>query len=139
MHCHHSPADRLDILDLYGRYAHTIDSGDFDAWSACFQESGRLHIPARRVDARGPGELQAFGMAFRAQTGGRQRHLFVNIQLTRDGADMRGRCNLVMVIGGSDRPAPTLASTGWYDDLVVRDAGGWLFAERVLHIDSPTW
>ena len=38
-----SEADRLEILDLYGRCALAIDEGDETGWTACFTADARFN------------------------------------------------------------------------------------------------
>lgn len=39
-----TPEDRLDILDLMARYAWAIDTGDTDAYVACFTPDAVLNM-----------------------------------------------------------------------------------------------
>ena len=56
-----SLADRVEILELLGRYAHAIDSGDGEAYAGCFTDDGvialrssGLHAAEQRAACRGP-------------------------------------------------------------------------------------
>ena len=46
-------ADRLEILELLGRYAHAIDSGDGEAYADCFTDDGVIEL--RRAGLARPG------------------------------------------------------------------------------------
>lgn len=133
-----SVADRLEILDLYARYCHSIDSGDGSAWAACFTADGYLSLPYRDQLTRGPEQLRAVGDAFPSRTDAVGRHVTVNISVEggNDGA-AAGRAYLMLLRGGWGQTPPTVELTGRYEDRLVVHDGRWLFASRVLTADSP--
>ena len=128
--------DRLEIADLYARYAHTVDGADHDGWCACFTPDGSLAVPVNEILVRGPEALGAFSRAYAARSGGLERHLVSNLTVVADGAGARGSCYLAMLVGGSGTAPPRLTTTGTYRDELRRTADGWRFAARVLHVDT---
>ena len=44
--------DRMEMIELVGRYNHAIDRRDAEAWADTFTEDGRFHAPPNH-DIRG--------------------------------------------------------------------------------------
>jgi 3-phenylpropionate/cinnamic acid dioxygenase small subunit len=143
-----SPGDHAEITDLYARYNLASDAGDAEAYAACFTPDGLLLVRGLSLTATGAmqrgGELRIQGRealaAFkRRDVGGRagryRRHWNGSLALARlDGERVRGRCYL-QAHDGEPGALPTLAQTGVYDDVLVREGGAWRFASRTLVID----
>ena len=131
-----TPADRMEILDLYAYYCHCIDSGDGNKWAECFTPDGSLALPHRNQVHRGAGALRGVGDAFPDRTGGMGRHITVNLTLSEDAEGARGRAYLILLQGGWGPSPPIVEMTGRYEDRLVRWSGRWLFASRVLTADA---
>jgi len=130
-----SLSDRLEILDLYARYTHCIDSGKIDAWCECFIPSGSLEIPSRSTATRGRSELEAFALSHVQKVQGREKHVTTNISLESAGdGRAHGRAYLMMVVG--DRDSAHIRALGEYEDELVFTESGWLFEKRVLGFRS---
>ena len=131
--------DHLDILNLYARYAHTLDRGDVAGWCACFTEAGHFEIPARSVSALGQEQLAAFAENYWAGTraNGSEKHVITNILLEPDGDAVSGNAYLCMVVDGSPTAPSRIRTTGRYRDVLVRRDVGWRFAYRMLLLDGP--
>lgn len=126
-----SPEDRFAIADLCARYAWALDVGDTDGLVACFTEDAVFdeivhaegHDQIRRAvkqvfhdNPLFPGRQHLIGQSlFFADEHGRPDHWrmksFAHVFALRD-------------VGAS------LFWTGWYDDLLVKVDGEWLFAYR---------
>jgi hypothetical protein len=132
-------ADRLDIHDLYARYAHFVDGEDDAAWAECFSAEGVLSIPAHRFRAEGRAALQRFAANYRKATGGLDRHIMSNILIAcpEDGTDSAaGSCYLQVIVGGSGQRPPTIKTTGTYRDRLPRTGRRWRFVSRELSVDG---
>ena len=127
--------DRLDILDLYARYAQAVDEGRYADWCACFTDDGYLAVPVNNIHVQGPEQLDTFARGYWKRSGGLERHLFSNIVIAADGEGAQGSCYLTMLIGGSGKQTPRFTTTGMYRDQLARTAGGWRFRGRDLHVD----
>jgi uncharacterized protein (TIGR02246 family) len=120
-----SIADRLEIQDLYGRYAITIDSGDAAGWAACFTEDGRMTV-GDLLDLNGRGPLAEFATGHHASPHGAARHHFTTITVTGMDAGAAGRAYALMSLGGEVTAAMS------YVDELLRENGAWRFASRTV-------
>ena len=133
--------DREEIRELYARYAHTIDNGQFNEWLDCFTEDGRLEVQPLDFKIAGHAQLRQHKERDANSRGGRyRRHWNGSIHLEPAGAGAaRGRCYLV-AYNGEPGQLPAVADVGVYDDRVVKCAdGAWRFSQRVLAMDGSTW
>lgn len=127
-----SAEDRLDIMDLIARYAHTLDTGDLDGYINNFASDGVLFD-----DHRGREAIRAYvAMLMRQGRAGplpngdvAYRH-FAGAP-TIDGGDGRATVHsyLLWVNMGSDPPVSAAAE---YLDECVKLDGRWYFQSRVL-------
>jgi hypothetical protein len=129
--------DHIEILNLYSRYNHTIDSVELDLWTDCFVENGALAVPSADLVYTGPSELQEFGARYMSRNGGRERHISSNVEVWADKEGARGRAYLLMSLGGSRKSPPTFVMSGRYEDTLRKTAEGWRFLRRVLTYDTP--
>jgi hypothetical protein len=127
--------DRLDILDLYARYAQAVDEGRYADWCACFTDDGYLAVPVNNIHVQGPEQLDKFARGYWKRSGCLERHLFSNIVIAADGEDAQGSCYLTMLIGGSKEQTPRFTTTGVYRDRLARVADGWRVRGRDLDVD----
>ncbi|MCW2672660.1 MAG: hypothetical protein JWP14_1249 [Frankiales bacterium] len=130
--------DRLDILELYARYARLVDDDCFSAWVDCFTDRGVLAVPAMGVRAQGAAELEAFARRQAEVLPRPQRHLMLNILVDAgdDVDEAQGAAYLLLIGGGWNRQPPRIHTSGRYQDHLVRRAGSWKFHERVLTLDE---
>ena len=129
-----SAEDRLDIMDLIARYAHTLDSGDLDGYVNNFAPDGILFEEHRGREAirQYVAMLMREGRAGPLPNGEVAYRHFVGAP-TIDGADGRARVHsyLLWVNMGAD---PPVSSAGEYmDECVKLSDGRWYFQSRVLH------
>ena len=123
--------DRFAIADLCARYSWTLDTGDTEGFVECFTDDA---VFDEIVFARGRDQIRrAVKQVFHdnALFAGRQ-HL---IGQSLFSADPEGRADrwrmrsFAHVVALRDTGA-TLFWTGWYDDIVAKIDGEWLFAYR---------
>jgi len=128
--------DRLAIEDLYRRWCVTIDDGDDQGWADTFTDDGVFRLTTYPVEAIGRDALVAMAKQVYQHDQGLNRHQCYNILLTPDGDEVRGRCDALVLelrTGGDAR----IINTCRYADRIVRDARGWVFAERIITWDTP--
>ena len=130
-------ADHLEVLNLYARYNHSVDSAAFDAWANCFVEDGALEIPSVGAVYRGWDKLREFGAQSVGPWNGLRRHITTNIEVSGSGDAARGRAYLLVAVGGSRQAPPLFQMSGRYEDELQRTPGGWRFVTRVLTSDAP--
>jgi SnoaL-like domain len=125
-----SAHDRLDIEQLYARYAHAADGGDGEAWADCFTPDGVfLSFGVRR---QGRDELvQVIAGTERRPAG---RHWVNNLVVEPADFGATGRAYLTWLqITKSPVAMPT---TGIYHDELIRAPEGWRFRSRDFVSDS---
>ena len=120
--------DRLDILDLLARYAWAIDSGDVDAYVECFTADAMLKM--RSVTSTGHEAIRTYvtGVVTRPEFPGRQHH-HGEVRIEGDGERCRVRSYSTITQRFEDSE-PKIMFLGFYEDVVVKVEGRWLFAER---------
>jgi uncharacterized protein (TIGR02246 family) len=128
-------ADRLDILELFARYCHAVDSRDPDAVVDCFTEDG-LFDSSLTGPHRGRAEIRERIERGRARPPDWQRHFLLNPIIELDGDRATFRAYMLITWIKNDRT--TLRATGHYHGTVVRDGDRWRFQERYMVADDPT-
>jgi len=123
--------DYVEIQQLYARYNMAIDTGDGEAWAATFIPDGVFNNNTRGHDA-----LVQFVRDWRdKRDGANRRHLNSNLVITPTPDGARASVYLLLLNVGV-RPAIP-ATTGIYEDTLVRTPQGWRFKSRIVHAD-PT-
>ena len=120
--------DRLAILDLMARYAWAIDTGDVEAYVACFTADAVLSM--RGVANQGHEAIRTYvtGVVSRAEFPGRQHHHNeVLIEGDSENCSVKSYSTISQRFeDGESR----IVFSGLYRDVVVKQEGRWLFAER---------
>ncbi len=127
-------ADRIDINDLFVRYATALDAADVETIVGCFTEDAVLDSPAVGVYTGRDG-IRAFAERFaRLPASGTQlRHVLSNLAVTVEGDRARATCYLVNI---KTRAGKTeLMAPGRYDCRLVRQPDGWRFQYRLVVLD----
>lgn len=122
--------DRLEIQELYARYAQAYDLADGtpEAWAATFTAAGVMG------NSRGRAQLIEHWKATHAAPNRPvTRHWTNHLVLTPTSDGARAKCYLTL-FNFSATP-PTMMFSGVYDDVLVKTAEGWKFKERVLRGD----
>lgn len=129
-----SADDRLDIMDLIARYAHTLDSGDLDGYVNNFtpdavlfeQHKGRAQIReyvAMLMQQGRAGPLPNGDVAYRHFAG----------QPTIDGTGNRATVHSYLLWINMGSEPPISAAAEYIDECVKADDGRWYFQSRTLH------
>jgi ketosteroid isomerase-like protein len=126
-----SVEDRLDIHDLYARYAYAFDAGDGDAWAGLFTANGRF-LREGEPDLVGRPVLRQFALDRNAAAPGVSHHT-TSITVEGDGDAAHGAA-YVLVLRVSDGEL-RLRNMGTYTDEIRRVGDQWQFARRVYR----TW
>jgi uncharacterized protein (TIGR02246 family) len=128
-----SADDRLDILDLIARYAHTLDTGDLDGYVNNFAPDAVLfgNHQGRQAIRDYVAMLMRQGRAGPLPNGDVAYRHFPG-QSTIDGAGDHATVHsyLLWINMGSE---PPIAAAAEYVDECVKLDGRWYFQSRVLH------
>ena len=126
-----SAEDRLDILELFAQYAWAFDTGDHDGFVACFTPDAYYEMPGGRVF---PDHQAIRGYVTTLTSSplwaGRQHHIGqVIIRGNGERATVKSYAlGTHRLMNGSC----LVFFAGYYDDVVVKRDGRWLFARRVF-------
>lgn len=125
-----SAEDRMDIMELYARYAWALDLADAPGIAGCFVEDGWLdHLWQGRVQGRAAivENLSKSWYIRPAWWYGRQ-HLFNTFRFfPRKDGKIRVKCFNQILQFNTEYNTNFVFGLGTRDDLVVRTEDGWLF------------
>ena len=125
--------DRLDIIELPGRYADALDRLEPEQLRDIFTEDAIWEVVGGSLRLVGLDHIMAFMARPDVHPGA---HLMTNMYIASCGEDADGRlvahlCSRgVFPVGPSDRLNPTEVFYGRYDDDVVRTEAGWRIRHR---------
>jgi len=129
-----TPGDRLDIQELTARYAWSLDTGDEDAFVACFCRQGELVWDVFEAEGRwrGAQALRRFIAYFRQrpESAGRQHHVS-NLVVTPSDSGARARSYVAVAVRRAEGPH-FINVMGYYEDELEREDGQWRFARRYI-------
>ena len=128
-----STDDIVTIQGLAARYNHAVDSGDSEAFSAVFTEDGVLS--AGELQVKGHDALGDFAKKF-AGSVREPRHIANNIVIDGDGDKATLKAYIQMFIMSGEPGQQVVATSGKYNDTLVKENGSWKFTERVFTADS---
>ncbi|MDE3109912.1 MAG: nuclear transport factor 2 family protein [Acidobacteriota bacterium] len=128
--------DRIAIGDLLARYAWALDTGDVDAFVACFTRTAVVieevfEEPDRWEGAAG---IRALAEHFRNVPNfpGRQHHVS---QLLVEGRGSKCSArSFVFVTECRGEPPYIVRFAGYYEDQLVKSSGRWLFQQRLIRL-----
>lgn len=128
--------DRLDIIDLFARYARALDEGDVDGIASCFSHTAEVDSPivGKYAGREGIRKFAARYSQFRKQRG-QTRHFITNIEARVEGNTANAHAYLMCCItrdGKSEVIPPSV-----YECVLTRIDGQWLFERRVVRQDAP--
>jgi len=126
--------DRLDIQELMARYAWSLDTGDDDAFVACFVRDGELLWDVFDTPGRWCGQqaLRRFVAYFRSrpETAGRQHHVS-NLVIAATPGGARAQAYVLVALRDGNGPH-RLNVMGYYEDELRREDGRWCLSRRVI-------
>jgi len=131
--------DKLEILDLIGRYSHGADGTIASDYADVFTDDGVFQGRTGQPDEsqyRGREQILAFVASVHARRGNRQgRHhqsATIFLELTPDRAMTRTYLMTTAVAPGL---APQVGLTSIYEDDIVRTDKGWRIKFRKIYPD----
>ena len=124
-----SADDRAAIVDLAGRYAHTIDLGDPAGWADCFTEDGSFEFTGQT--ARGREELRKFADSVKSMPAP-FRHMATTFAIDGDGES--ATMVSYVTVWRLESP-PRVIALGRYEDQLQRVDGCWKFKRRRAILD----
>jgi uncharacterized protein (TIGR02246 family) len=125
--------DRLEIHELYARFAHAIDAGDVEAWVALFTPEGTFLLAGDPLT--GAEQLREFATRRSREAPG-MFHLTTGIVLDGTSQVAKGRAYVVTYRLAGDGQL-RLLNIGRYDDDLVKTAEGWRLAARRVLSEIP--
>jgi hypothetical protein len=130
--------DRLEVMELIGRYQMCIDAGDEEAYAANFVPNGVVEAPSGLFNGREELKGMISDMVRRGRIGGDQpssRH-FISMPYVFGGNEQRCRARTYMLTIGCDENGELIADAHWtYVDDIVKYEGKWLFERRKFQLD----
>lgn len=137
------------VARLNMEYAHCIDDDALEQWPDFFTEDGLYRVTTADNQARGLpiGIIHAAGQAMirdrvlslreaNIYEPQRYRHILSEPLVTTEPGDVLRARTSFMVARITNGAATDLFATGIYEDRIVARENGWLFAERVVVLDS---
>lgn len=126
--------DRLDIIELPGRYADALDMLEPEQLRDVFTSDAIWEVLDGRIRLVGLDEIMDFMGRPEVHPGA---HLMTNIYIAGSSEDsatgdqvVHMRSRGVFPVGPSDRENPTAVFYGRYDDDVVQTEAGWRIRHR---------
>lgn len=120
-----TPADHVQIQQLYARYNQSLDKGDADAWADTFTADGRF------VDVQGRQALKDYINSSSNNPRIRAlRHFSADLVITPSAEGATGLVS-AMLIDLSTQPA-SIARYLHYNDELVKTPQGWRFKSRSI-------
>lgn len=132
-----SVLNRLQILELYHRYALAYDEVDVELLRTCFAPDA--HFKCGVPDHPSLTTFEEIAQRMVARHRDRaftERHITTNV-VVREVVTDRARASAEAAIFVTPHGAPTeLEMTGRYDDELVRHESGWVFVARAFKPDG---
>jgi hypothetical protein len=132
-------ADKLEILDLIGRYSHAADGSSPEAYADVFTEDGVFHGRAGQPDElilRGRDKLLAFHRRAMQQRGTRQtRHHQSTTIFLEIGDDRAITRTYLLTTTAAQGVLPQMGLTSIYEDEMLKTAEGWRIKYRKIYPD----
>lgn len=125
-------ADRIEIDDLLVRYATAIDTKDWDLLASCFTPDAFIdYTSAGGIKGTFPEVKQWLAQVLAAFP--MTQHLITNRVVVLDGDSAKSRSAFFNPMGlpGDAGGLILFFEGGYYNDQLVRTAGGWRIAERI--------
>ena len=128
--------DHIAIVELTNLFENAFDEGDIDAHMATWADEIAFRSPFGNYDDRESYREWVSGFYEQMSSAGGTRHLITNNVVAVDGDRATQTCYLVILGQTMNEGGPALMATVRFEDVLVRTADGWRFAERTLHLDQ---
>jgi hypothetical protein len=128
-----STEDRLDIQDLYARYAWALDTGNIDELVNVFLPDGTIDT-GKGAEIRGHDAIRAWGMArFSAPKAAGRQHIACQFLMEGNGETCKVKAyRATLTYNQVDETKRTVTMVGYYLDTCVKKDGIWYFAKRAF-------
>jgi 3-phenylpropionate/cinnamic acid dioxygenase small subunit len=133
-------ADRLDVLELFARYAHTYDEGRLDRLGELFTEDARFEIhgsigamPA--VMEGRQGIVDHMSARYHETRPAQRRHVITNVVVESEDGDTVHTA-AYLLLGTTTDDVLTVPVTGRYTNELRKVDGRWLIHRQVLRLDA---
>ena len=130
-----SPADYIEINQLYSKYSYALDTGDGPGRAATFTPDGYFKAAINNHVPDSPQQMSERTTRFGNQG---RRHLMMNVTITPTAEGAAGRAYAV-ILGPSKGEADDRAlegKSGFYVDTLVNTKDGWRFKTREFWRDN---
>jgi 3-phenylpropionate/cinnamic acid dioxygenase small subunit len=124
-------SDRLEIQELLVKYAHAVDTRDWDAFEQVFTPDATIDYTEMGGSRGNVAETRAFLEMAMPNFAGFQ-HMISNTVLEIDGDTAKARtiCHNPMVIDKGDGETHVFFCGLWYRDVLKRTPDGWRIHDR---------
>ncbi len=137
-------SDRIEIADLLTRYAHAVDTQDWDLWKSLFTADATIDYSSVG-GASGDAETVAAWLEASLAMFEMTQHLISNLDVTINGDSASVRAMFYNPMKFADG-GPFFSTGGFYNHQLVRTDDGWKSRELVeefmwsegLDLDSAT-
>jgi uncharacterized protein (TIGR02246 family) len=126
--------DVEEIRTLLTEYAHTLDARDLVAYSNLFAKDGEW--VGGFGTGKGPAGVLALMQKNMATNPGGTFHIMSNFMIEVHGDTATAWSRWAYVVPGAGNQT-VIASSGHYDDTLVREDGHWKFKRRVAGNNTP--
>jgi len=135
--------DEKQIHDLLIRYGRMLDTRDLAGYAQLFAKNGEWTglLGGKLVTVKGPDAIlakmrNAFAGSPYDPNNVTSFHLITNIMISVDGDRAIAYSRWTVMAKGKDR-IPSVRMGGHYDDVLIREDGGWKFLSRSAPRDIP--
>jgi ketosteroid isomerase-like protein len=130
--------DWIAINDLFIRYACSLDHGDVEAVVSCFTRDGVIESPAmgKFTGEAGIREFAERNARYQKKPGVQLRHVVSNVRIDVEPGATRARAFCYLLDFLTEDGKTQLLSPGEYDCRLVKIAGNWKFAHRLVVMDK---
>jgi hypothetical protein len=131
--------DREEIRQLLINYGRTLDQKDFSGFSKLFTENAEYGVGDTNLTNGAAAIGRQLEEVMRINPSGLRSpgfHLFVNEIIQLKGNEAVAVSKGFYVVPGETN-APQIAMLATYNDVLIRENGGWKFRKRVVHGDLP--
>ena len=128
--------DKWQIAELVARFTQCSDFGDWEALAGLYTEDVETEMEGIAIRYKGIAEQVAHARESDAQAQGKNRHYNFNLTISEEGGAVHADYAFMNVNAGHAPMAAQIVVTGRMRDTVVKTAGGWKIARRLVRFDQ---
>lgn len=122
-----SLADRVEMQQLYARYAHAMDASDAKLLATVYTPDAEFVVDGTKMSPftliKGP-----------ARPRPNVRHVSMNVTFDASAEGARGSAYLLLV--NLQATPPAIIGGGIYEDVIVKTMDGWRFKSRMYYSEK---